>query len=118
MAGGVGEEAEPFIRYGHDLDIVRAGLHERRGSDAQEKFMFDVVAPFIEKNGVKAIRDLDTTIETMPRSARYYFPFLLGHLVHNDTQHERLNLLERYSRSEDQDVRDGAAEALGYLADS
>ena len=47
MAGGVGEEAEPFIRYGHDLNIVRAGLHERRGSDAQEKFMFDVVAPFI-----------------------------------------------------------------------
>jgi hypothetical protein len=113
----VGEDAGPFL-YSHELEAIRESLHARRGSDAQEKFMFDFVAPFIESHGAKALRDIDLTVEAMPRTAKYYFPYLLGHIEHEATQQERLDLLARYSVSEDEDVRDGAVEALGYLADS
>jgi hypothetical protein len=116
-AKSVGDEAEPFVRYLHELNEVVTRLHERRGSDAQERFMFDTVAPFIEKHKTKAVWDIDLTLDSMPRSAKYFFPYLLGHLEIEDeiTSQQRLNFLEKYRLSDDEDVRDGAIEGLGYL---
>ncbi len=112
----VSEPIESFpYAYASGLDEVRSGLHQRRGSDAQEKFMLDIVAPFIETFGTRALYDIDLTLETMPRSAKYFFPYLLGHLEHGESFDKRLEMLERYRESTDGDIRDGALEALGFL---
>ena len=110
------EPAEPFpYAYASELEEVRNELHQRRGSDAQEQFMFDVVAPFIETFGTRALYDVNLTLETMPRTAKYFFPYLLGHLEHEETFVKRREMLEDYRESADEDIRVGALEAIGFL---
>jgi len=112
----VGEVAPPVsYLYALELDEIRTGLHQRRGSDDQEDFMFDVVAPFVENFGSRALHDIDLTLETMPRTAKYFFPYLLGHLDNEATLEKRLDMLTSYRESADRDVRDGALEALCFL---
>ncbi len=114
--GSIGEQADTV--YLTAFSKLRESLHRRRGSNAQEEFMFDIVVPFIEFYGTRALHDIDANIIDMPRTAKYYFPYLLGHIEHEATRQTRMNLLIQYSRADDEDIRNGAVEALGYLADS
>jgi hypothetical protein len=113
----LGEIAEPYIRYFRELEGIMEQLRVRRGTDSQEHFMFDVVAPFIIRNGATAIRDIDISLESMPSSARYSFPYLLGHLITDDRSilRTRFAYLSKYMNSSDFDIREGALEALDHL---
>jgi hypothetical protein len=113
----LGDVSEPFVRYLRDLDEVLSKLHQRRGSDSQEHLMFDVVAPFLLSNGAMALSDVDMELETLPASARYFFPYLLGHLKTDDRAmlRARTYYLSKYIKSTDADIREGAEEALDHL---
>jgi hypothetical protein len=113
----LGDIVEPFTRYLREFNLVMKRLHERRGTSAQEHFMFDVVAPFIEKYGTQALQDIDLTLDALPRSARYGFPYLLGHIRPADIKVKtaRVDYLMKYAASTDDDIREGAADALEHL---
>lgn len=113
----VGDIVEPITRYIREWNDITTRLHERRGTDAQERFMFEIVAPFVEKHGIEALHDIDRTLSTLTRSARYCFPYLLGHLEPKDVRLARAcrELLNKYADSPDSDIREGALEALDHL---
>lgn len=113
----LGNIVEPITRYIRELNLITTMLRERRGSDAQERLMFDNVAPFIEKNGIEALQDIDLILHSLPSSARYRFPYLLGHIEPSKLRLVRAcrEYLNRYVESEDQDIREGAIEALDHL---
>lgn len=113
----LGDKIEPLARYMREAYQIVMNLRKRRGSSSQEHFMFDSVAPFIEKHGLKALRELNDALPSFPSSAKYYYPYLLGHLEPDDDQLSQwcVAFLKRYAESADSDIREGAIEALDHL---
>jgi hypothetical protein len=98
-----------------DFSVLEKELCKRQSSLYTEELMFDVVWLFIIKYQDKALDALDKILNDLPPHTKYYYPYLLGHLVDDSTLPYRLVYLNKYSKSIDEDIREGAIEGLGYL---
>jgi hypothetical protein len=101
-----------------ELRAITEALQQRRGEQAQERFMFDAVMPFIELHGASALEMLDEIVITLPLpdSARYYYAYLLGHMRDTETLAVRIRFLNKYAMSNVDALREGAEEAFGHLS--
>lgn len=98
-----------------EFDEIHHRLNQARSSSAQEGFVFDVIAPFIERHGIKALERFDDVLPTLPFSAQYYYPYLLGHMDHSDTHSARMRFLGKYIKSTVEPIREGAEEAIDHV---
>jgi len=98
-----------------EFNEIQKELRKRHNSSYTEELMFDVMWSFIIKYQDKALNALDKILNDLPSHAKYYYPYLLGHLVDDSTLPYRLIYLNKYSKSTDEDIKEGAVEGLGYL---
>jgi len=111
-------KTETFATLVSEARPIIDALRQRRGELSQERFMFDVVAPFVKRYGTPALQRLDeaVTAESLPYTARYYYSYLLGHIRDEATVAARISYLHKYAASNIDALREGAEEAFGHLS--
>jgi hypothetical protein len=99
-----------------DFYALSRELNQARNDSDQELFFFTDVKGFIERHGALALSRLDEILTFLPITARYYYPYLLGHLTDEQTRGLRIAYLYKYVNANDEALQMGAEEAFGYLS--